>query len=333
MIGCGAWGKNLVRCFAELNCLGAVADHHSATVAEILALHGGQALTFEQILVEPSIQAVAIATQPSRHFDLAKRALLAGKHVFVEKPLALEFRQAKELAALARRSGLRLMIGHILRFHPAFARLQTLIASGGIGRLLRLEANRKNLGAIRSEEDVLWCLGPHDVSIILALVGSLPSELHVVGGYHLRQGRADTVTLHLAFPAGERAQVNLSWLHPVKEHRLTVIGSEAMVVFDDGEQWDRKLLLYPHMVKVAENATATIRAEPVPLTIEQHEPLKLECQHFINCIVQGSEPITNGEEGLRVTRVLAEASAMMKRGHGLRTTPGRVNAPHHHLDV
>ncbi len=333
MIGCGAWGKNLIRCFAELNCLGAVADHHSATVAEILARYGGQALSFEQILVKPSIQAVAIATQPSGHYDLAKRALLSGKHVFVEKPVALELRQAEELAALAQHLGLRLMIGHILRFHPAFARLQSLIATGAIGRVLRLEANRKNLGAIRSEEDVLWCLGPHDISIILALVGAEPSELHVVGGYHLRQGIADTVTLHLAFPAGERAQVNLSWLHPFKEHRLTVIGSEAMVVLDDGAPWERKLLLYPHIVNVAEGATATIRAEPIPLEIEQHEPLKLECQHFINCIVHGCEPITNGEEGLRVMRVLAGASAMMKRGRGLRTTPGRVNAPHHLFNV
>jgi dTDP-4-amino-4,6-dideoxygalactose transaminase/predicted dehydrogenase len=268
------------------------------------------------VLAEPSIQAVAVATQPSTHHDLAKRALLAGKHVFVEKPLAMEIGHAEELADLARRLGRRLMVGHILQYHPAFSRLQSLIATGVIGRVLRLQANRMNLGAIRLEEDVLWCLGPHDVSIILAIVGAEPSEVQGVGGYHLRNAIADAATLHLTFPAGEQAQINLSWLNPVKEHRLTVIGTEAMIVLDDGAPWERKLLLYRHSVNVAEHETATILAEPLPVPVEANEPLKRECQHFIDCIVQGRDPITNGDEGLRVMRVLARASMAMNAGHG-----------------
>jgi predicted dehydrogenase len=330
VIGCGAWGKNLVRCFAELGCLGAAADHHTATVEAVVARHGSRALSFEQILAEPSIHAVAIATQPSTHHDLAKRALLAGKHVFVEKPLALELKHAEELTDLARRLGRQLMVGHILRYHPAFSKLQSLIVTGVIGRVLRLEANRMNLGAVRREEDVLWCLGPHDVSVILALVGAEPSEVHGVGGYHLRKAIADAVTLHLAFPAGEQAQVNLSWLHPVKEHRLTVIGTKAMIVLDDAAPWERKLLLYPHIVNVAGHTTATIRAEPLPIAVEENEPLKLECQHFVDCIAQRRDPITNGDEGLRVMRVLAQASMTMKPSQ---VGPGRTDAVRRFLNV
>ncbi|MDF2810809.1 MAG: oxidoreductase [Microvirga sp.] len=326
VIGCGIWGQNLVRCFAELGCLGAVADHHTPVAETVAARHGSRALSFEQIVAEPSIQAVAIATQPSTHHHLARRTLLAGKHVFVEKPLALEVRHAEELTALARRLERRLMVGHILQYHPAVAKLQNLIATGTIGRILCLQATRMNFGAIRREEDVLWCLGPHDVSVILSLVGAAPSEVHAVGGYHLRTTIADTVTLHLSFPAGEQAQVNLSWLHPVKEHRLTVIGSEAMIVFDDSAPWQRKLLLYPHVVDVAGDTPAAIRAEPLPITVEEHEPLKLECQHFLDCIVQRREPRTNGAEALRVMRVLAEASAMMNPAQNRWASPERARS-------
>lgn len=325
VVGCGAWGKNLVRCFAELGRLGAFTDHHSATVEAVITRYGSRALSFEQILAEPSIQAVAIATQPSTHHDLARRALLAGKHVFVEKPIALELAHAEELTDLARCLDRRLMVGHILQFHPAFSRLQSLVAAGDIGRVLRIQANRMNLGAIRSEEDVLWCLGPHDVSVILALVGAEPSEVYGVGGYHLRKAIADVVTLHLAFPGGEQAQVNLSWLHPVKEHRLIVIGSDAMIVLDDGAPWERKLLLYPHIVDVVGETATTIRAEPVPVAVEENEPLKLECQHFLDCIAQGRDPITDGDEGLRVMRVLTRASMTMKPRHGCQASPGRTD--------
>ena len=324
VIGCGSWGKNLVRCFAELGCLGAVADHHPAVVEAVVARHGGRALSFEQILAEPSIHAVAIATQPSSHHHLAKLALLAGKDVFVEKPLALELNHAEDLISLARRLDRRLMVGHILQYHPAVSKLRNLVATGAIGRILRLQANRMNLGAIRREEDVLWCLGPHDVSVILALVGAEPCEVQGTGEFHLRKSIADAVTLHLSFPAGEQAQVNLSWLHPVKEQRLTVIGSEAMVVLDDSAPWHRKLLLYPHVVDAAGDAPVAIRADPVLIAVEEHEPLKLECQHFLDCIAQRREPRTSGAEGLRVMRVLAQASAMMNTAQNHWSGPERV---------
>jgi predicted dehydrogenase len=325
VIGGGSWGRNLVRCFAELGCLDAVVDSHPEKSEALVARYGGCALSFDEVLKDTAVQAVAIATQPATHYGIAKRALHAGKHLLVEKPLTLDIAHAEELVDLARRLDRRLMVGHILHYHSAFLKLRDLVADGVIGRILRVHANRLNLGAIRPEEDVLWCLGPHDVSTALALVGSEPTEIDAVAGFHLRETVADAATLHLSFPGGERAQINMSWLHPFKEHRLTVIGSEAMIVFDDGQPWSRKLLLYPHQVSVAGERPAAIRAEPVPIAVEEREPLRLECEHFLSCIRLGVEPRTDGEEGLKVMRVLAQASAAMQLAR--RTAP-EVGAKH-----
>jgi predicted dehydrogenase len=312
VIGGGAWGRNLVRCFAELGCLAAVVDAHQDRAEDLASRYGGRAMSFDQVRTDPTIQAVAVATPPSSHHAVTKAALLAGKHVFVEKPLTQDVAQAQELSDLAVRRRLTLMVGHVLQYHPAIVKLRNLIADGRIGRVLRFHASRLNLGAIRRHEDVLWCLGPHDISVILALVGSEPSDIAAVGGFHLRETIADTATLHLSFPGGEQAQINLSWLHPVKEHRLTVIGSSGMLVFDDGEPWERKLLLYPHQVSLAADQPATVRSEPLAMPLEQSEPLRLECEHFLSCVRFGLEPRTSGEEGLRVVRVLDQASTAMR---------------------
>jgi predicted dehydrogenase len=211
------------------------------------------------------------------------------------------------------------MVGHVLQYHPAVAKLRELIADGVIGRVLRLHANRLNLGAIRRDEDVLWCLGPHDVSVILSLVGAEPCGVAAFGGFHLREGTADAVTMHLAFPGGEQAQINLSWLHPIKEHRLAVIGTQGMLVFDDGEPWERKLMLYPHQVDVGGERPSATRAEPLAVPLEAAEPLRLECEHFLNAVRFGFEPRTGSEEALRVMRTLARAGeAMRERSFDLR---------------
>jgi len=197
VIGCGAWGKNLVRNFAELGALEAIVDPHRETVEALVARHGGRALSFEEALASPTIRGVAIVTQPSRHHALARQALEAGKHVFVEKPIALDMAEARDLAALAARTGRTLMVGHILQYHPAFLTLKALVREGRLGRLRRIQANRLNLGAVRREEDVLWCLAPHDVSMILSLIGAAPSRVAATGGYHLRDDVADTATVQL----------------------------------------------------------------------------------------------------------------------------------------
>jgi predicted dehydrogenase len=312
IIGGGAWGRNLVRCFAELGCLAAVVDAYPERAGSLVAEYGGRVLSFDQVQKDPEIQAVVIATPPASHHRLAKLSLLAGKHVLVEKPVTLNVAHAEELTDLANRLDRRLMVGHVLQYHPAFVQLQNLVADGVIGRVLRIHATRLNLGAVRRDEDVLWCLGPHDISTILALVGSEPSKISAVGGFHLRETVADAATLHLVFPGGEQAQVNLSWLHPVKEHRFTVIGSSGMLVFDDGEPWQRKLLLYPHQVKLTAEQPSTIRAEPTAIPLQAHEPLKVECEHFLNCIRSGLTPRTDAEEGVRVVRVLEQAACAMQ---------------------
>jgi predicted dehydrogenase len=317
VIGAGAWGRNFVRCLAELGRLETVVDIHPDRTEDLVSQYGVRALAFDQVWEDPAIEAVVIATPPSSHYSLAKRALQAGKHVLVEKPLTLDLDHAEELIDMADALGLRLMVGHILQYHPAVTRLSSLVAEGAIGRVLRIHANRMNLGAVRRDEDVLWCLGPHDISTILSLVGAEPTEIVAVGGYHLRDSVADTATLHMSFPGGEQAQVNLSWLHPVKEQRFTVIGSSGMLVFDDAEPWERKLLLYKHQVNLAGERPVAIRSEPLAIALEPGEPLKIECEHFVDCIRTGATPRTGADESLRVMRVLTEASAAMESARAI----------------
>jgi len=323
VIGCGAWGKNLVRNFAELDALGGIVDPHQETVEALVARHGGRALSFEEVLASPAIQGVAIVTQPSRHHALARRALEAGKHVFVEKPIALDIAEARDLAALAERPGRCLMVGHILQYHPAFLALKALVRSGRLGRLQRIQANRLNLGAVRREEDVLWCLAPHDVSMILSLISNMPSRVAATGGYHLREDIADAATLQLWFPGGEQAQISVSWLHPYKEHRLAVIGSEGMAVFDDGEPWERKLMLYPHRVAWNGDEAALSRGEGTQVPLDPAEPLRAECAHFLDCIRSGTRPATDAGEALRVMDVLTRASEAMRTEREQNQNAGR----------
>ncbi|AWM87487.1 Gfo/Idh/MocA family oxidoreductase [Microvirga sp. 17 mud 1-3] len=330
VVGCGYWGKNLVRNFAEIGALEALVDAHQPTVEALIAKHGGRSLDFEAALADPGIDAVAIAAPAALHYRLAKQALEAGKHVFVEKPLALEVEEAKELCALAERLDRRLMVGHLLQYHPIFLELKRLVREGKLGRLQYVYSNRLNLGKIRREEDILWSFAPHDLSMILSLIGSEPEKVEAVGGYYLHDAIADVTTTHLAFPGGERAHVFVSWLHPFKEQKLVVVGSDAMAVFDDGEAWERKLLLYPHKVEWKDAMPVPVKADAVPVTVPQDEPLKQECLHFIDCVRTGATPRTDGREGLRVLSVLSRAAASLRRargGDGAEPTAAKAAAP------
>jgi acetyltransferase-like isoleucine patch superfamily enzyme len=204
------------------------------------------------------------------------------------------------------------MVGHLLQYHPAFVALRDLVSEGALGRLQYAYSNRLNLGKVRREEDILWSFAPHDLSMILSLVGDEPSEVSATGGCYLHQTIADVTTTHLAFPGGERAHVFVSWLHPFKEQKLVVIGDRAMGVFDDGQPWGEKLLLYPHRIEWRETLPVPMRAEATPIALKEAEPLGLECRHFLECVATGARPRTDGREGLRVLRVLARASAALK---------------------
>ncbi len=309
VIGCGAWGRNLARCFAELGALAAVVDHTSGHAAALAARYGCPARSLEAVLADPEIDALAVVTPPASHHAIAAAALARGKHVLVEKPLTLDRAGAEALARDARARGRVLMVGHILRYHPAFAALLRLVRSGGLGWLRRIHASRLNLGAIRREEDALWCLAPHDVSMILALADGMPDRVDGFAEHVLGRAPADAAAIRLGFPSGISAMIQVSWLHPIKEHRLTVIGAEAMAVFDDTRPWEEKLVLYRHRVG---DDLAITRGEAEPVPLDPGEPLKEECRHFLDTIATGGTPLTDAREALAVMDVLARAEAAIR---------------------
>lgn len=311
MIGCGYWGRNLVRNFARLGALAAVCDADPAVAEAAAALHGVPARSLDDMLADAAIPAVVIATPAATHAAIARRALAAGKHVYVEKPMALDPAEAETLIAMADAAGRTLMVGHLLRYHPAFVALAELVAKGTLGRLRYIYSNRLNLGRFRREENILWSFAPHDISMILALVGSEPDRISAVGHSYLHRELADTTTTHLSFPGGENAHIFVSWLHPFKEQKLVVIGERGMAVFDDTRDWDAKLLVWAHEVAWRDGRPEAAPADAVPVRLVEGEPLAAECRHFLDCVSTGRVPLTDGREGLKVLRVLAAAERAM----------------------
>ncbi|MCX7353001.1 MAG: Gfo/Idh/MocA family oxidoreductase, partial [Proteobacteria bacterium] len=247
VIGCGYWGKNLVRNFSELGVLHSVCDakHELANTAS--QTYGIPALSLEEVL-KSDVDGVVIAAPAAQHYDLTQKALKAGKHVFVEKPLSLKIEDAKKLCELALQTDRKLMVGHLLQYHPAFLELKQLIAKGNLGRLQYIYSNRLNLGKFRNEENILWSFAPHDISMILSLAADLPETVYATGACHLNPRIHDVTTTHLSFKNGIQAHIFVSWLHPFKEQKLVVVGDRGMAVFDDGLPWGEKLKLYPHQV-------------------------------------------------------------------------------------
>jgi UDP-2-acetamido-3-amino-2,3-dideoxy-glucuronate N-acetyltransferase len=314
VVGCGYWGKNLVRNFAELGALAGICDPDRATAERLAGASASRVLEWSALLDDDAVEAVAIAAPAALHFRLAGAALEAGKHVFVEKPLALEVAEAERLCETAARVGRKLMVGHLLQYHPAFLKLKELVSQGALGRLQYIYSNRLNLGKIRREEDILWSFAPHDISMILSLVGQEPERVAAEGGAYLHKTIADVTTTHLSFAGGERAHIFVSWLHPFKEQKLVVIGDRAQAVFNDGEPWDRKLQLFPHRIEWRDTLPVPEKAEAQPVALDAGEPLQLECAHFLESVAKGTTPRTDGQEGVRVLKVLARASAALKGG-------------------
>jgi predicted dehydrogenase len=312
VVGCGAWGRNLARNFAELGALVAVVDRDGGRRAELAARFGVRPLSLEEAIADTGIGALCVATPPSSHHAIGMAALGVGKHLLVEKPLTLDRGEAEALAREAASRRLVLMVGHILRYHPAFRRLEALVAEGALGPLRRIHASRLNLGAIRAEEDALWCLAPHDVSMILALAGGIPESVNGFCERVLGRGTADAAAVRLGFRGGLTAMIQVSWLHPVKEHRLSVIGTEAMAVFDDTRPWAEKLTLYRHRVGPD---LSIARGDPEPIALPEGEPLKEECRDFLTAVTEGRIPRADAGEALRVMDVLARAEAAMAEPH------------------
>jgi UDP-2-acetamido-3-amino-2,3-dideoxy-glucuronate N-acetyltransferase len=300
----GYWGRNLVRNFYDLGALAAVCDSDRSTETQCREKYGEVRFCreFSAVLSDPSIMAVALATPAVTHYEMAKAALEAGKDVFVEKPLATEVEQGAELKRIAGMNQRILMVGHILRYHPAVLKLQELVKSGALGQIRYLYSNRLNIGKIRTEENILWSFAPHDISVILALMNEFPSRVSSQGGAFLNKNIYDVTLSQFDFPSGVQAHIFVSWLHPVKEQRLVVVGSEKMAVFDDAA--DDKLVLYPHRVEWKDRVPTAVKAQADVVALDQCEPLKEECRHFLNCISTRERPVTDAEEGLRVLRLL-----------------------------
>ena len=306
VIGCGYWGKNLVRNFSELSALHSVCDAKHCLASQVARTYDVQSLSLEDVL-NSDCQGVVIAAPAAQHFELAQKALYARKHVFVEKPLSLKVDEAKKLCDLSVQANKRLMVGHLLQYHPAFLELKRLIQNNKLGRLQYIYSTRLNLGKFRNEENILWSFAPHDISMILGLAGDLPECVYATGACRLNPSIHDVTTTHLSFKNGVEAHIFVSWLHPYKEQKLVVVGDHGMAVFDDGLLWGEKLKLYPHQITWVDGLPEATKADGIHVPLEESEPLKLECQHFIECISQHNTPRTDGAEGLRVLQVLEAA--------------------------
>lgn len=320
LIGGGYWGKNLARNFLSLNALHTICDARQETLDsygdEYKAV--SKRTSFDDILSDDSIRRVAIAAPAALHFKLAHQAILAGKHVFVEKPLCLSTDEGIELIALAKEHRCILMVGHLLQYHPCIVKLREMVAAGDLGRLFYMTSNRLNLGKIRSEENALWSFAPHDISVILALAGKMPETVQCTGENYLTPGVADTTMTQLAFSGGLRAHIYVSWMNPFKEQKLTVIGSEGMVVFDDTKPWNEKMILFRDYLKWENGQTPVARkTSAIPVVVSELEPLAEECKHFLQCSQSGDSPFTDGTEGLRVLQVLDAAQRSLEK-HGER---------------
>jgi len=306
VIGTGYWGKNLVRNFSALGALQVIVDTNSEILGRMAQHYPDARVTgsHSEVLNDPAIAGLAIATPAETHGALVREALLAGKDVFVEKPLCLSETEGQELIRLAEECNKILMVGHLLSYHPLVIKLKELVDKGELGRIQYIYSNRLNLGKLRREENVLWSFAPHDVSVILGLTGEMPETIQAQGGNYLHQKIADTTVTLLNFPSGIKAHIFVSWLHPFKEQKLVVVGDKQMAVFDDTAPWEDKLLLYPHSIDWQDNIPIAHKAEATTITVEQDEPLRAECAHFLECMATRHTPRTDGEEGLRVLKVL-----------------------------
>jgi UDP-2-acetamido-3-amino-2,3-dideoxy-glucuronate N-acetyltransferase len=306
-LGAGYWGTNLIRNLEKLGVLSWVCEADPERRHLLGATYPGAHITenIEEVLGDPAVTGVAIATPAETHGEMVQRALMANKNVFVEKPLCLSLSEGERLVRLAHNRDCILMVGHLLWYHPAILKLKELVNEGELGRIRYIYSNRLNLGRIRREENILWSFAPHDISVILGLVGEMPNTVEAQGGNYLHDEIADVTVSLLTFPSGVKAHIFVSWLHPFKEQKLIVIGDRKMAVFDDLES-EHKLLLYPHTIEWKNHIPVVNRAEAHAVNFALDEPLEAECRHFLECIRMRSIPRTDGREGLRVLRVLQE---------------------------
>jgi predicted dehydrogenase len=322
MVGLGGWGKYVVRSFWQTaHCrLSYLCDANPQTLAEQVRFYPEALPTdcFESILCDETVDAVALATPAPTHFELAKSALLAGKHVFVEKPMTLSAEHAEELVDLASSCGQKLMVGHLLKYHPAVELMKQQVDRGALGDIYYMYCQRLNLGTVRQDENAFWSLAPHDISVILHLFDAEPVRIEASGQCFLQEGVEDVVFSTLHFADGRVAHIHVSWLDPHKRRSMVLVGSEKMLVFDDTEATEKVRIYDKHACVETDPAgqmpPITVRHGDIVIPrISQREPLAVETEHFIRCILDDLEPASDGNDGLRVVRILEAIDKQFRR--------------------
>lgn len=321
LVGCGYWGKNLCRNFNDLGALGHVVDSTDAGKATALELAPEVPVSssLENVLQDESIKAVALATPAETHAEIAILAMKKGKDVFVEKPMSLTLEDAQKMRKTAEDEGRILMVGHLLEYHPSVLKLREMIDSGELGKVNYIYSNRLNFGKVRTEENALWSFAPHDVAVILRLMGECPIEVSATGGSYITQGLADTTVSNLRFTNGSRAHIFVSWLHPFKEQRLVVVGDRKMAIFNDVAPFGQKLKLYPNSVELDGTIPILKKEDAQFVDHLQTEPLREECRHFLECVSSRQNPLTDASSGIEVLKVLhACQESMAQNGNSIK---------------
>jgi predicted dehydrogenase len=324
VVGCGYWGPNLVRNFRSLpDCnLKAMCDISLERLKHLTALYPdvkGET-SFEHMLNGTGVDAVVVATSVKLHHQMAKAALLAGKHTLIEKPMASSSEQCAELVDIAHKKGLVLMVGHTFLYSPAVRMIKQIVERGDLGHIRYICARRLNLGLFQKDINVAWDLAPHDISIILHLLEEIPTSVNCRGSAHVTPGIEDVTSMSLTFPKDRSAIIHSSWLDPRKVREMTIVGSKRMIVYDDVTQqekiriFDARVERPPHYDTFAEFHYAYHYGDTYAPYVKQEEPLKSECQHFLECIQQGKQPLTDGRQGLELVKILEASSESLRQG-------------------
>ena len=342
VVGCGYWGPNLVRNFRSLpECtLEMMCDVSEQRLKHLRSIYpevkGEQ--NFDHLLNGAGLDAIVIATAVRMHYPMAKASLLAGKHTFIEKPMAASSAECEELVDIAARNGLVLMVGHTFLYSPVVKKIKEIVDSGDLGDIRYIAARRLNLGLYQKDINVAWDLAPHDISIILHIMGELPLSVNCRGVAHITPGVEDVTSMCLNFRRSRSALIHNSWLDPRKIREMTIVGSRRMIVYDDVAQlekvrvFDARVERPPHYDTFAEFQYAYHYGDMYVPYIKQEEPLKAECQHFLDCIRNQTEPLSSGTQGLEVVRILEASSASLKQnGASVDLEPQTTSRPANHV--
>ena len=315
-IGHGYWGKNVTRNLFNLGVLYGVCETHPAAQLVVKELYPNVKLftSIEDIWADENVKAIAVSTPAETHASIVLEAFKHGKDAFVEKPLALTLVDGIEMVRVAQEKGRILMVGHLLEYHAAVLKLESLIKAGELGKIQYAYSNRLNLGKFRREENILWSFAPHDIAVLLRLIGESPIEVMATGGAYIQPNIADTTVTNLLFDNGVRAHIFVSWLHPFKEQKLVIVGSKKMAIFDDREPQERKIMLWDKGADWIDNQPIPREGSGIAVSFEASEPLKDELAHFIECVETRKNPQTDGKNGVRVLQVLQAAQQSLQTG-------------------